>query len=315
MKLYGEQQMIISCGEALADCFKQQDTHAFDAIIGGSPLNVAIALANAGSKSALMTNISTDQFGDMHVAHLTKHRVNCDYITRSEHLSGLMFVQYNPDKSASYNFYGHNSAELNFDHQNLTSSIDHQVTCLHFGSFSLVCGQTAQSFNQIINTEKKQRVISVDINIRTAIEPNMQIWESKFQQLMQSAHILKASSEDLCLLYNLESFNKHNALDILQQWDQAGVCISVITDAENGAYAYHQGKLIHRDAHEVTVVDTVGAGDCFMAFFLNKLEQQNVLDISAISTLSTDQLENALEAGLKAAAFTVEQKGAIFPSR
>jgi fructokinase len=305
--------MIISCGEALADCFRKQQTHSFDAIIGGSPLNVAVALANAGSQSALMTNISNDQFGDMHINHLTKHNVNCDYITRSDHLSGLMFVQYNPDKSASYNFYGHDSAELNFDYKRLNTTIDDHAKCLHFGSFSLVCGQSAKSFNDIIEAEKSRRVISVDINIRTAIEPNMQIWESKFQQLMQSAHILKASSEDLCLLYNLDSFNPQHALEILQQWSQAGVTIAVITDAENGAYTYHQGALIHQAALDVNVVDTVGAGDCFMAFFLNQLEAQSLLDISRIAQLSAEQLNKALAAGLKAAAYTVAQKGAVFP--
>ncbi len=305
--------MIISCGEALADCFRQQQSHSFDAIIGGSPLNVAVALSNAGSQSALMTNISNDQFGEMHMSHLAKHGVNCDYITRSDHLSGLMFVQYNADKSASYNFYGHDTAELNFDHTKQQTPINDQVTCLHFGSFSLVSGQTAVSFSKIIDAEKDQRVISVDINIRTAIEPDIQVWENKFQQLIHCSHILKASSEDLCLLYGLASFNPQHACTILEQWSQAGVPIAVITDAENGVYAYHQGKLIHQEAYPVDVVDTVGAGDCFMAFFLSQLEKQNVLSIKALADISIEQLESALSAGLKAAAYTVEQKGAVFP--
>lgn len=307
--------MIISCGEALADCFRQDQSTTFDTIIGGSPLNVAVALANAGSQSALMTNISRDQFGDMHLAHLAKHGVSCDYITRSDHLSGLMFVQYNADKSASYNFYGHDSAEQNFILANLSTPLTDKTQCLHFGSFSLVCAATAASFATLIAQQHEMRVISVDINIRTAIEPNMQVWQAKFKQLMHCAHILKASSEDLCLLYGLAEFNQTHAVNILTEWSQAGVSVAVITDAEKGVYSLHQGELLHQAALPVKVVDTVGAGDCFMAFFLNQLERQELLRIDQLSSISKSQLERALLAGITAAAFTVEQKGALFPNQ
>ncbi|MFT5707458.1 MAG: fructokinase [Oceanospirillaceae bacterium] len=309
--------MIISCGEALIDCFKHQDSHSFEAIIGGSPLNVAVALANAGTEAALMTNISTDQFGEMHMAHLESNNVSSQYISRSSHLSGLMFVQYNADKSAAYNFYGHNTAELNyqFDEQldDQKASLTDTIKCLHFGSFSLVCGQTATSFAQLIKEQHQQRIICVDINIRTAIEPDLQIWSDKFEQLIQQAHILKASSEDLCLLYNLAKFTKQDALRIMTQWRQAGVTIAVITDAENGAYGMIDEQLIHVAALNVDIIDTVGAGDCFMAFFLNQLEQQGLLHINVLPTTTTEQLQIAVTAGITAAAYTVEHKGAQFP--
>lgn len=305
--------MIISCGEALIDFFREEQSHSFNPVIGGSPLNVAVALANAGSKSALMTNLSTDQFGEMHLAHLANASVSLDYLTRSDHSSGLMFVAYNSDKSANYSFYGHDTAELNFDYQRLNTPLDNQVNCLHFGSFSLVCGKTAQSFDQLINSQHSTCVISADINIREMIEPDIKVWEEKFQQLMQKAHILKASSEDLCLLYALDTFNAEHALNILKQWSQTGVSAAVITDAQNGAYALFQGELIHLPALSVQVVDTVGAGDCFMAFFLNQLERSGVLSIDRINNMTRSELELALSAGLKAAAFTVEQQGAIFP--
>ncbi|MEH6444882.1 MAG: PfkB family carbohydrate kinase [Oceanospirillaceae bacterium] len=317
--------MIISCGEALIDCFQHQDSASFDAIIGGSPLNVAVALANAGSDAALMTNISTDQFGEMHMAHLHSNNVATQYISRSAHLSGLMFVQYRADKSATYNFYGHDTAELNYQFHDLsdiqsddlsndkTAFLTDAITCLHFGSFSLVCGQTATSFAQLIKEQQQQRIICVDINIRTAIEPDLQIWSDKFTQLMQQVHILKASSEDLCLLYDLENFTKQEALRIMTQWHKAGVAIAVITDAENGAYAMIDEQLIHVPALDVDIIDTVGAGDCFMAFFLNQLEQQHLLHINALPATTTEQLHKAVTAGITAAAFTVEHKGAQFP--
>jgi fructokinase len=306
--------MIISCGEALVDCFKSSKNNGFDTIIGGSPLNVAIALRKAGSQSALLGNISNDQFGVMLVEHLQSNDVSCQFISRTNHLSGLMFVEYKADKSANYNFYGHNSAEINYSINHLNFNDLKGANCLHFGSFTLISGQTATSFATIIKRQVKQQIISIDINVRTAVEPNLELWREKLHTLESQAHILKASSEDLALLYNIDQFCRGDALKIMQHWMHSGVVIALITDANNGAYALFEDQLLHIPAIEVTVVDTVGAGDCFMAFFLHTLEEAGLLQIDKLQKVSKDQLKSALYAGIKAAAYTVSHKGAVFPN-
>lgn len=305
--------MIISCGEALIDCFQKPGQYSFDAIIGGSPLNVAVALANAGSDSALLTNISSDNFGQMHIKHLEDNGVSTDFVTRSAHLSGLMFVQYNEDKSAAYNFYGHDSAEINYQY---TPALDAQlaaVDCLHFGSFSLVSGLTAHSFSKIIDQQKADKIISIDINVRTAIEPDLAIWLAKFNELIDKAHIIKASSEDVCLLYNLTEFTAENAQKIMQQWADDGAILPVITDAGNGAYALINNTFVHVPANPVNIIDTVGAGDCFMAFFLNYLDKNQLLSLNNLKSITAQQLASAMTRAISAASYTVEKKGAIFP--
>ncbi len=305
--------MIISCGEALVDCFNQPQTTSFDTIIGGSPLNVAVALANAGSQVALMTNISFDQFGERHLRHLKTHRVSQQYITRSEHSSGLMLVTYNSDKSASYRYYGHNTAELNFQLNELVNQDFSQVSCLHFGSFSLVKGVTANSFRHLILQQKSSCVISVDINVRTAIEPDLGIWHDEFSALMDSAHILKASAEDLCLLYKIANFSKNTALELMKKWRHSGVKLPIITDAENGAYALLNDKFIHVPAQSTKIIDTVGAGDCFMAHLLHQLETYQLLSIAKLEHLSEAQVRDALAVSIQAASFTIAHQGAVFP--
>jgi fructokinase len=308
--------MIVSCGEALIDFFRHEKGQHFEAIIGGSPLNVAVALANAGSQCALMTNLSNDQFGDMHLAHLTESKVSDKYITRSSHPSGLMLVSYNANKSANYIYYGHNTAELNFfiNQQGQQPPDLTDVNCLHFGSFSLVCGNTAQSFDRLITDYKAQCIISADINLRTAIEADLSLWRAKFNQLMCSAHILKASAEDLCLLYDLEDFSAQIAIHLMMQWLQCGVTLAVITDAENGAYALIEENFIHVPAVAVDIIDTVGAGDCFMAHLLHQLDTENFLSIGHLAEVNKTQITQIMQLAIKAASFTIGHKGAIFPT-
>jgi len=44
--------------------------------------------------------------------------------------------------------------------------------------------------------------------------------------------------------------------------------VAVVTDGSQGAFIGHGDELIHIEAHNVSVVDTTGAGDCFAAGFL-----------------------------------------------
>lgn len=55
------------------------------------------------------------------------------------------------------------------------------------------------------------------------------------------------------------------------------VVVAVVTDGGNGAYIGHQEELIHIEAHNVSVVDTTGAGDCFAAGFLAGLVREQSL--------------------------------------
>ncbi len=57
------------------------------------------------------------------------------------------------------------------------------------------------------------------------------------------------------------------------------VDVAVVTDGANGAFIGHGEQLIHIESHNVTVVDTTGAGDCFAAGFLAGLVRGESLEV------------------------------------
>ncbi|MCJ8323256.1 MAG: hypothetical protein HRU29_04185 [Rhizobiales bacterium] len=306
--------MIISCGEALIDFFKSDETGQFMPLIGGSLLNVSVAVAKSGAKSALMTNLSTDQFGDAFAKYLAENGVSDEFITRSEHLTGLMFVAYNADKSASYSYYGHQTAEQNYIYDAKNLALGTEVNCLHFGSFSLVIGQTSISYPALIANEYKNHIISIDLNIRDAIEPDMSLWDAQFEKLLPMTHIAKASADDVLLMHDLDEINQDICFEYMQKWQASGAKLSVITDAEKGAYILWQGERLHLKGKSANIIDTVGAGDCFIANFLSGLESAGYLNIDKFDRLDMATIEQAASRAIDAATYTIAQKGAKFPS-
>ena len=65
--------MILISGEALIDLIPDPDKESrYDAVLGGSPYNVAIGLARLGAPTAFISRISNDANGDKLAAALDR---------------------------------------------------------------------------------------------------------------------------------------------------------------------------------------------------------------------------------------------------
>ena len=78
------------------------------------------------------------------------------------------------------------------------------------------------------------------------------------------AHLVKASDEDLAWLYP-----DRTVFDVMAGWRAAGVCCAVVTRGGDGAWLLApDGSMHEQPAVPTTVVDTVGAGDAFLAGYV-----------------------------------------------
>ena len=67
--------MILSVGEALIDLIHSPGRHEPRAQVGGSPLNVSVALARLDITSGFVCPISKDKYGQLIYAHLQQNNV------------------------------------------------------------------------------------------------------------------------------------------------------------------------------------------------------------------------------------------------
>ena len=307
--------MILSCGDALFDVFANASSSAssiaLDARVGGSPLNVAVALSRLGQSTAFLAKVSTDPFGRRLLAYLESEKVDTDLIVRTGAPTTLAIVALDDKGVPTYSFYTSGTADRSLEAAELPARLPDAVRVVHIGSYTTALEPTASSLEALVTRERGRRFISYDPNIRPSIVPDPEVWRRRVAALTAQAHLVKASVEDIQFLHPGASVD-----GVLAGWLARGAGIAIATMGEVGAMAVtRQGLAARVSARTVKVVDTVGAGDTFQAALLTWLAEHGRLSPDGLASLSADDLNALLTFAARAASITCSRRGADMPRR
>ena len=306
--------MFLCCGEALIDVFSNHDDETNNLSLvarpGGTPYNVAIAIARLGGPAALLTGISSDSLGQHLYQSLKNESVVTDFLIRRQYPTALSLISVDHAGQPGYTFYGSNCADSSITRQ-MFPKIGSDIVGLHFASYSIVMPPAADAFLELA-TEFKDRFISIDPNVRPTVFPNLDTWRTRIDSFVELAQLLKVSTEDLQYLYPGVAVET-----IAERYLTAGVKLVVITDGDQAVSAWTQhGQLGRVKPLPTKVVDTVGAGDTFQAALLVKLFEMGAgSPKAAIEALDEDQIHELLSFANQAARLTCLKRGADSPHR
>jgi fructokinase len=307
--------MILTCGDALFDVFATSggsaSSIALDARVGGSPLNVAVALSRLGQSTAFLSKVSTDHFGRKLITYLESERIDVDLLVRTEAPTTLAIVALDDKGVPTYSFYTNGTADRSLERAELPARLPDAIRVVHIGSYSTALEPTASSLEALVTRERPRRFISYDPNIRPSIVPDPELWRRRVAALTAQSHLVKASVEDIQFLYPGAPVES-----VLKDWLARGAGIAVATMGEVGAMAVaRQGVTARVSARSVKVIDTVGAGDTFQAALLTWLAEHGRLSPDGLASLSADDLDSLLTFAARAAAITCSRRGADMPRR
>jgi fructokinase len=301
--------MIVSCGEALIDFLPRRAPGgevSYAPFPGGSPMNVAIAVGRLGAPAGFFGGLSTDLFGDVLRSALEASNVDTTFANVSDRPSTLAFVGLNGG-DARYAFYDEGSAGRMLTDNDLPA-FPKTVTALHFGSFSLAEEPCGSAFEALMQREQRDRVISLDVNVRPTLIRNRDGYLARIGRLVEMADIVKLSADDLDWLAPGGGFD-----GLARSWLADGARLVVLTRGADGAMAISQHGSFAAPGVKVTVADTIGAGDTFTAGMLARLSQRGLLAKPAVAALTRDQIADVLAFAARAAAITVSRPGADPP--
>jgi fructokinase len=130
--------------------------------------------------------------------------------------------------------------------------------------------------------------------------------------LVGSVDVVKASEDDLRWLQPTRS-----VADVAAEWSTQGPALVVVTLGARGALAVTGTGYVEVPGRAVEVVDTVGAGDSFMAALLAGLHRRDLLGAAArpaLRALAAPDIEGLLSEAVLASALTCTRVGADPPT-
>ena len=292
---------VLVVGEALVDLVQRADGSRHEAP-GGSPANVALTLGRLGRHPLLLTSLGDDDRGRTVRAWLAASdvRVTGAGVGRTSTATAVL----DASGAASYEF------DLAWD---VDTALAEAAEVLHVGSVATVLEPGATAVAALVADRRGAATISFDPNVRPALIDDVTAARARVEQLVALADVVKVSDEDLRWLFPDQSVEVAAAA-----WLAAGPAVVVVTLGGDGALALTAAGRVTVPAPQVTVVDTVGAGDTFMGALLDGLIQAGLVGADrrdALREMPLGLLEQLLVRSAAAAAVTVSRPGADPPTR
>jgi fructokinase len=282
---------VVVIGEALIDIVESASETTEH--VGGSPANVALGLGRRGVAVALLTQLGDDDRGARIAAHLEASGVEVVGESFTREATSTALARIAADGQASYVF------DLAWDAFSVPASLSPRV--LHTGSVAAFLSPGADSVREALRSSTAAEV-TFDPNIRPALLGSHAEALRAFEETAGLATVVKLSDEDAAWLYPGVAPD-----DVADAIHALGPRLVAVTLGGDGAIVSGSGERLTVPAARVEVVDTIGAGDTFMASLIASVHRAGSADLDRAS------LEEIGRSATRAAAITVARAGADLP--
>lgn len=273
---------VLCFGEVLWDAFGDEKK------AGGAPMNVARHLEQQGVKVSFASRVGADASGQELVGFLTKNGLYSELIQEDEELPTCeVTVKLDESGQATYII----PQPVSWDNIQLDETLikgAQAATAIVFGSLACRDKTTRHTLLNLLDETKALRIF--DVNLRP---PHYTI--STIENLAARATVVKMNEEEANLLIGGSNRSLKDKIDEFRaKFHAKTICV---TRGDNGAIVWHDHEFYEHPGFTVDVVDTVGAGDSFLATFINGL-------------LNNWPMDKTLEQACRVGAFVASRRGA-----
>jgi len=305
--------MILVCGENLIDYIQEPGDGGhpmYRANPGGSPFNTAMAVGRQSVPVGYLTPISTDSLGQLLRDTLEASSVIC--LGEPNDKPTSLAVVSLKDGQPSYQFYREDTAERQVTDGSLKASLPEQITALQLGSLCIANGEDAKAWAKLATDMSANGIpVTFDPNIREAFIHDREDYLGRFNSVLKVCDLLKLSDEDMEWLFPRDDIEER-AQKIFNEQDLG---LLVLTKGGDGAVAFSaKGRFEVPVAKVENLVDTVGAGDTFMATLIAELTKRSLIAKTALREAPKEQIEIVLTTAARAAAINCGRKGCNPPT-
>lgn len=242
---------------------------------GGAPMNVSLHLNNLGKNVFMLSKVGNDELGDEILNFIQGKKASIDLIQKdSQYPTGTVDVQISSNGNATYTI----SEPVAWDFIEVPEGLIDSLSAQDYLVYGSLAARQSHSFNTLSKLLTTPVTKIFDINLRA---PHYQ--REKLETLLHSADILKLNEDEIEVIKPWFYPNLSNLDDIthflLEHFKLKGV---IVTLGADGAMVNFSKQTHLHAGLEITVADTVGSGDAFLAGFISKyVDGVNVADCLA----------------------------------
>ena len=298
---------VVALGELLIDFATLQTDKAgyptMAAHPGGAPPNFLAALTKFGAKTALLSKVGNDTFGNLLIGSLTQAGIETRGIIKADDVfTTLAFVTFDRTGDRRFAFARKPGADTCISYEELDLSLIDRAKVFHFGTLSLT-DEPARSatYRAVAYAKNAGKLITYDPNLRIPLWKDLQIAKEQLLWGLAQADVVKISDEEVEFLFGLSP--EAGADHILANY---GVKLVFVTCGAKGCF--FKNAVAHGFVPALTglsVVDTTGAGDIFGGSAVWKLLQLG----HAPETLTENQLRDVVTFACASASLSTTRPG------
>jgi fructokinase len=241
---------VLCYGEVLWDTFGNTRK------AGGAPMNVAWNLKQQGKNVVFASSVGSDALGDELINFLQKNGLYSPLIQQDKDLpTCVVTVQLDKQQQATYTI----PEPVSWDNIIVTPELLAQArnsSAIVFGTLACREAVTRNTLYELLDETSALTVF--DVNLRA---PHYQL--DTIQTLAAKAKVIKMNEEEADLLIGKGSGSlKDKIIEFQRTYHPQTICV---TRGDKGAILWHDDEFFEHPGFKVDVVDTVGAGDSFLA--------------------------------------------------
>ncbi|WP_205635762.1 carbohydrate kinase family protein [Algoriphagus ratkowskyi] len=285
-KMINKKIKVACFGEVLWDRFMDGNKRA-----GGAPFNVAYHLSKMGVEAYMISSVGDDSLG----AELLEKIKNWNIST-----AGIQVSTQYPTSEVLATLDENNEAQYEivegvaWDYIDFLPSDNQNISMMDALVFGSLAARNKVSRNTLFELVEASTYNIFDINLRP---PHVDVTQIK--QLLHKTQLAKFNKAELRLILDFLGKSYQDEVDSIRFiQDTFGIMEVIVSKGSKGALYVCKDAIHNYPTIPITVKDTVGSGDSFLAGFISKRLEKN--------STAQEIMSNAVSLG----AFITAQQGA-----
>jgi 2-dehydro-3-deoxygluconokinase len=238
--------------------------------IGGSESNVAIALARLGVPVTWIGKVGSDSLGDLVASQIASEGVQLRVIRDLDAPTGLMIKERRTAAQTRVWYHRRGSAGSRLRSDEVDFDLIRTAALLHVTGISVALSpELVDVVDRAVTVAHENGVlVSFDLNYRS------KLWSKEdaaiaYRDMIPRADIVFAGEDEAAIA--LGKKGNEDPLTLAAGLASCGPREAIIKRGELGAISSVDGEIFQQAAVPIIPVDTVGAGDAFVAGYLSEL--------------------------------------------